>query len=204
MIFVGRRGNEDSWRSFETDPTLRITKKRIYERCVPCLSDLLKALKRSPHEVSLEIPMECWKLSVILPSYDDCMRLLELFSELFPNEYVYGKFGTGDKKKPTKVVVFHLDQNVERLKDIEPKVLSICSSLTVPFEIKTSRGCSHPYEVLFGPHEMWKKKMAVINWKRLEEVIQSLEKMLYGFEKVSEMANLGRTWNTPFSGEEGI
>ena len=38
-IFLDRRvwrNSRDNWVSFESDPHLRVTKKNIYGRCVPC------------------------------------------------------------------------------------------------------------------------------------------------------------------------
>jgi len=180
LIFISKRGTKDSWTSFETDPYLRLTKKRIYERCVPCLSDLLQKLKVSPEKVVLSYALNCWKLCVILQSYEDCLHFLMLFSELWPEEYVYGKFGTGNSNKITRVVVFHLDDNFDRLRDLQFKVQKCAGKLGLPFEIKVSRGCSFPFEFLFGPSESWKKEMQVMDEGKREWVINKLREMLYG------------------------
>ncbi|MCX7856540.1 MAG: hypothetical protein N2513_00940 [Deltaproteobacteria bacterium] len=112
-------------------------------------------------------------------SLDDCFRFLELFSELWPDEYVHGKFGTGDPNRPTKAVVFHLEENRDWIIVLEPKVRCCAEKLSRPYELRITRGCSFPYEALFGSCENWQIEMGVINKENLGGVIKTLEKMLY-------------------------
>lgn len=179
-IFLGKRGGEDSWRSFETDPHLKLTRKRIFERCLPCLSDLLSSLKRGEKEIDIKRALNCLKLSIILPTYEDCLEFLQKFSSFWPEEYVYGKFGTGDPKKKTRVVVFHLDDENQRLDELKSKAQTCAESLGCAYEIRVTKGCSFPHEVLFGPCEAWKERMEVKNPERVPEIVERLERMLFG------------------------
>lgn len=179
-IFLGKRGGEDSWRSFETDPHLKVTRTRIFSRCLPCLSDLLQQLKRDDSLIDIGNAFSCWKISVILPDYEYCLEFLHRFSSLWPSEYVCGKLGTSDPKKRTRVVVFHLDEEKDRLDGLKAKIEKCAETMDVPYEIKISRGCSFPHEALFGPCENWDKIMAVANWEMVSPVVKRLERMLYG------------------------
>jgi len=177
-IFFSKRASGEGWISFESDPYLSKTKRRIYEKCLPCLENFLQQLEEGKTKIDLGPAYDCWKLTVVLNNLEECLELLNTFSELYPNEYVIGKFGTGDSEKSTKAVVFHLD-DIKSLKGLLKKVQKTLRKLNLPFSIKITRGCSNPYEYLFGPSKRWKRMIAPLYPERIPEVIKRVRKMIY-------------------------
>lgn len=175
-IHVGKRTSAEGWISFETDPHLTLTRRRIYQRCAPCLENLLAQLEAGVAVVDLGPAWSCWKIAVILPDLDSCWQFLELFSTRHPEEYVYGKFGTGQKERPTRAVVFHADTK-ERVDELLPKVQECAVSMGGPVQV--SRACANPYGELFGPWPEWRPQMPVRYPKRVPAAVRHLRYVLY-------------------------
>lgn len=176
-IYVGKKASAEGWVSFETDPHLTVTRRRIYQRCAPCLEDLLAQLKAGTATVNLGQAWSCWKITVTLPDLERCWELLELFTKRYPEEYIYGKFGTGAKERQTRAVVFHADTETRR-DELLPKVQE-CAALMGGPAVEISRGCANPYANLFGPWPDWQPEMPVRYPERVPAVIQYLRRILY-------------------------
>ncbi len=177
-IYFSKRVSGEGWISFESDPYLSKTKRRIYEKCLPCLEEFLQQLEEGKREIDLGPAYDCWKLTVVLNDFEECLKLLNAFSELYPNEYVIGKFGTGTLEKPTKAVVFHVDEK-KALKGLVKKVRETLRKLNLSSSIKITRGCSNPYEYLFGPSKKWRRTINPLYPERIPEVIRRVRRMIY-------------------------
>ncbi len=177
-IYFSKRVSGEGWISFESDPYLSITKRRIYEKCLPCLENFLQQLEEGRSYIDLGPAYECWKLAIILKNLEECLSFLNAFSEMYPDEYVIGKFGTGSPEKLTKVVVFHIDDK-NKLKGLVKKVRNVLQKIGLLSIVKITRGCSNPYEYLFGPSKKWKRIIAPLYPERIPEVIKRVRKMIY-------------------------
>jgi hypothetical protein len=177
-IYFSQRASREGWVSFETDPRLRHTKDRLYSRCLPCLTSLLEQLREGAGSVRLEAAWECWKVVAVLPERDPCLELLSRFGEAYPDEYVFGKLGTGNGRE-TVAVMFHTEdlQRRDRLHELLAKVAAEHFPAARVF---CSRACSDPYERLLGPWESWRQTCPIRHPERLAAVKASLRESLYG------------------------
>jgi hypothetical protein len=178
MIYFSKRISGEGWISFESDPYLSKTKRRIYEKCLPCLENFLQQLEEGKTEIDLGPAYECWKLTLIFNNLEQCLDFLNAFSDLYPDEEVMGKFGTGSPEKPTKVVVFHIDDR-KALKGLVKKAREALKRVGLVSSLKITRGCSNPYEYLFGPSKRWRKTLTPLYPERIPEVIRRIRKMIY-------------------------
>lgn len=176
-IHVGKRVSAEGWRAFESDPYLSVTRRRVYARCAPCLESLLAQLTAGAETIELGQAWDCWKITVVVPGEEDCWRFLELFEEYYPQEYVYGKFGTGSRERATRAVVFHVD-TLARRDALLPKVKD-CARRITDAAVQISRGCANPYERLFGPWPQWQAKMQLVCPKEAPAVVRYLRRVLY-------------------------
>ena len=64
------------WVSFESTPNLEETKRDIYGKCVPCISNLYEQLRAGKVEINLGPAYSCWKVVAILANDDECMQVL--------------------------------------------------------------------------------------------------------------------------------
>ena len=132
---------DNSWVSFESDPKLTKTKKNIYGKCLPCIQNLYYQLQQRKSEITLTTALDCWKITVVLRSIDECLAFLQRFEEDFLRGHVYGKMGSGKPKSDTRVVVFHTESEEER--DQIYHDLRICASHINPrAKVFISRACS--------------------------------------------------------------
>ena len=177
-IFIAKRTSGEGWISFESDPYLTVTRQRIYQRCAPCLEDLLEQLTEGRPFIELKQAWTCFKIAVVLPDMEQCQRFLELFEARYPQEYVFGKFGTGSKNKPTRAVVFHME-SVRRRDELLPMVKECAAALKPDTEVYVSRACANPYEYLLGPWQHWQRKMQLPGPERVSGTIRRLREILY-------------------------
>ncbi|MGB9886257.1 MAG: hypothetical protein ACPLPT_07360 [Moorellales bacterium] len=178
-LYLSRRVQEDGWTTFESHPYLAHSKRRLNERCLPCLEGLLRQLEGDVSEINLGPAWDCWKITVVLPDLDRCWAFLGRFEEFFPHEYVYGKLGTSDPRRPTRVVVFHLD-GIGPLVRLLPKVQQ-CAGATEPvLDLRVSRGCADPYEHLLGPWPGWQPTSPLRHRDQVPTVVTRLRTLLYG------------------------
>jgi hypothetical protein len=174
---LGRKISIEGWISFESDPLLKKTRKRIYTRCAPCLENLLEQLEAGQKEITLGTAYHCWKVTAVLPDLDQCYAVLAKFDELFPNQELHGKLG-GGKGHPTKALVFHVEE--EERRDALLEMLRQCARQideTIPVFI--SRGCANPYADILGPWQDWNEVSPVRHPEKTQQVIARLKWSLY-------------------------
>lgn len=81
------RDSRSNWVSFESDPKLKITKKNIYGRCVPCLINLYSQLKEGKESIELKEAFNCWKVIAILKDNEECLEVLRVYEENFLKDH---------------------------------------------------------------------------------------------------------------------
>jgi hypothetical protein len=167
------------WVSFESNPRLDMTRKNIYGKCVPCIASLYEQLKMGKEEVDLGAAYNCWKVVAILGSLDECLELLSVFEKMFlKKRHIMGRFGSGDERKPTKVIVF----NAANAKDRDRLLgeLKICAEKTgLKVDIFSHRGCAELYHELLGDSKDWKKTEKIKNTEVVPYILDRIQKMLY-------------------------
>jgi hypothetical protein len=177
-IHLGRRASREGWVSFESDPHLSRTKERLYGRCLPCLTSLLEQLKHGEGVVRLEQAWSCWKVVAVLGERDECLDLLARFEEAYPDEYVYGKLGTG-KGRETFALMFHTEDETRR-DELAVMLRNVVRCHFPGRHVFHSRGCGDPYELLLGPWQTWQEVCEIRHPERIRAVRSSLRESLYG------------------------
>ncbi|HLD30126.1 MAG TPA: hypothetical protein VJC03_07265, partial [bacterium] len=89
-IFLDRRvwsDSRDNWVSFESDPKLEVTKRNIYGRCVPCITNLYEQLKEEKEEIELKEAYQCWKVVAVLKDKEECLEVLNEYEEHFLGDH---------------------------------------------------------------------------------------------------------------------
>ncbi|MGI5876070.1 MAG: hypothetical protein ACOX6X_04535 [Dethiobacteria bacterium] len=182
-IFMGRRRDIDKgfWMSFENHPRLEKTKEIVYKRCVPCLEKLVGQLLQSPNVLSLDEPLDCWKVIVVLNELDECFELLELFQDelSFAPEVVRGRVGSNNKNSPKTVVIFQMNDREEKER-IMADVTKMVQKITSQYSIYDERGCQDIYGVLCGDWRKWDKITPIKNRESIPAMSARIDKLLRG------------------------
>lgn len=181
-IYIDKRYFTDKkakWVSFEDVQGLKETKKDIYGKCVPCITNLYEQLKDGSTVVDLGPAFTCWKVIVVMKSMEECVDLLaELEGVLNDDIKVKGRFGSVDETKETKVIVFNVSGESQRKKLL--KILQDCSQRINPqARITYHRGCVELYHELFGDWKLWKKTACVKKPEAIQHVIQRIRTVLF-------------------------
>lgn len=181
-IFIDKHfftNKKAKWISFEDNQGLKETKKDIYGKCVPCITNLYEQLKEGKTEIDLGPAFMCWKVVTVLDSMEECVELLcELEKVLPENVKVKGRFGSVDESKTTKVVVFNVSGDPQRKKIYE--MLQDCSRRVNPrAEITYHRGCVELYHELFGDWKAWHQKEAIKKPEAVAALIDRIRKVLF-------------------------
>lgn len=181
-IYVDKRVWRDSrsnWVSFESDPKLKITKKNIYGRCVPCLINLYNQLKEGKESIELKEAFNCWKVIAILKDNEECLEVLRVYEENFlKNHYVKGKFGSSDPSKLTKVLIFHTENEEDRdrlFEELKECVKSVNSSSRVFYQ----RGCTNLFHELLGDWKKWGKVTPIKKPELRQILLERIKRLLY-------------------------
>jgi hypothetical protein len=176
-IHLGKTRSREGWLSFETDEFLTRTKRRLRERCLPCLTGLYEQLKAGAREIEVRDAWNCWKVTAVVADERECLSVLERFGEMFPDEQVLGKIGGGVGRE-TSAVIFHAEteESRDRLAALVSEVLSAHFPDRPAF---VSRGCSNPYEHLLGPWQDWEPVSPIRCPERVALVIEALRTSLY-------------------------
>lgn len=191
-IFLDKRvwrNSRDNWVSFESDPHLRVTKKNIYGRCVPCIANLYQQLKEGRTAIELKEPLNCWKVIAVLNSQDECLEVLREYEKTYlGNHYVRGKFGSSQPSKASKVLMFHTEDEQERDRLLEE--LRICVQRVNPGgKVFYQRACANLYHDLLGDWKEWGQVTKVKNLEIRPVLLEKIKRLLYwerGSEKDSE------------------
>jgi hypothetical protein len=181
-IYIDKRYFTDKkakWVSFEDTQGLKETKKDIYGKCVPCITNLYEQLKKGNIEINLGQALKCWKVVVVLDSMEECVELLYELEKVLPTEVkVKGRFGSVDESKTTKVIVFNVSGEKQRKKLYE--VLQDCSTRVNPrADVTYHRGCVELYHELFGDWRIWRDKETVKKPEAVPGLIDRIRKVLF-------------------------
>lgn len=177
-IYISKRSSRDGWISFETDPYLTKTRKNIYGRCAPCLEDLYEQLSQGKKEIELKNAFDCWKIVAVANSIAECEEILRVYEENFPDAPTWGKFGSGDKTKQSKVVVFHAENEEDR--DTVFNDLKRCLSImNYDYEVFYSRACANIYGEVLGDWHSWQKFTPVIDDEKRAKILLKIKELLY-------------------------
>lgn len=177
-IHIGKTPSQEGWVGFETDPYLAETKKRLNERCLPCMTGLYQSLKDNPREVELTYAWDCWKVVALAASREQCIEMLHQFGADHPEEYVLGKFGKGGGGHSTFALMFHVESE-ERRDHLHGLLRGVLDERCPGTRTFCSRGCGDPYERLLGPWPEWEKTCKIRHPERVAEVRRSLRDSLY-------------------------
>ena len=181
-IFLDRRvwrNSRDNWVSFESDPGLRVTKKNIYGRCVPCITHLYHQLREGREEIELREAFNCWKVIAVLRNQEECLEVLREYEETYlGDQYVKGKFGSSQPSKPSKVLMFHTEDIEERDRLLED--LRVCVQKVAPnARVFYQRACANLYHDLLGDWRTWEKVTRVKNGEIRPMLLERIRKLLY-------------------------
>jgi hypothetical protein len=181
-IFLDKRvwrNSRDNWVSFESDPNLRVTKKNIYGRCVPCITNLYQQLQAGKDVIELKEAYQCWKVVAVLKDREECLEVLKEYEENFLRDhYVKGKFGSSQTSKSTKVLMFHTEDEEER--DRLLRELQTCLQKVNPnSEIFYQRACASLYYDLLGDWRDWRKVTRIKNPDVRPTLLERIKKLLY-------------------------
>ena len=181
-IFLDRRvwrNSWDNWVSFESDPKLKVTKKNIYGRCVPCITNLYQQLEEGKEEIELKEAYQCWKVIAVLKDKEECLEVLKEYEENYLGDhYVKGKFGSSQASKSSKVLMFHTEDEGERDRLLQE--LQICVQRVNPkTKVFYQRGCTNLYYDLLGDWRDWKEVTRIKNPDIQPILMERIRKLLY-------------------------
>jgi len=181
-LYLDRRyyaGKETKWVSFESTPTLAETKRDIYGKCVPCITNLYEQLKEGKNLVNLGPAYRCWKVVAVMAGDDECLQLLAEFEKRFLGEQrVKGRFGSGDESRSTKVIVFAVADEAER--EILKEQVRICAeTVNRDAQVFSHRGCAELYHELFGDPAQWDETESIKKPEAVPAILARIREMLY-------------------------
>jgi hypothetical protein len=181
-IFLQRIPYSESgkfWVGFESNPGLKKTKENIYGRCLPCIQSLYHQLKEGRCEITLGNAYNCWKITAIVESLEECLSLLHEFERRFPFGHVYGKLGSGRINSETMVVVFHAE-NAAEMSQIRGRLEMCFSGLGGKKPVWISRACSVLYDDILGDWQDWLPVTKIKHPENVDGLMERLKKILYG------------------------
>jgi hypothetical protein len=181
-IFLDRRvwrNSRDNWVSFESDPKLEVTKRNIYGRCVPCITNLYQQLQAGKEEIELKEAYRCWKVVAVLKDKEECLEVLNEYEEHFLGDHpVRGKFGSSQPSKSSRVLMFHTEDEGDR--DRLFRELEVCSRKVNPdARVFYQRACTDLYYDLLGDWKEWKEVTRVKNPEIRPILLDRVRKLLY-------------------------
>lgn len=173
------RNVQENWVSFESDPRLRVTKWNIYGRCVPCITNLYQQLQAGKEEIELKEAFHCWKVVAVLRNQEECLEVLKEYEEQFLKDHsVKGKFGSSQPSKPSKVLMFHTEDEAEKERLL--KELQICVEKINPEgKVFSQKACANLYYELLGDWREWKEVTPIKNPEMRPVLIERIKKLLY-------------------------
>jgi hypothetical protein len=180
-IYVGEipyseRG--DFWVSFESHPNLQKTKANIYGRCLPCIQHLYDQLKAGSAEIDLGAAFHCWKVTAVLDGIEECLSLLRVYEEKFPEGHVYGKLGGSRAFSGTKVVVFHTEE--EWARDLLRERLDACLlKMNKNGRVEVSRACAVLYADILGDWREWQSVTPLKHPEKVAALVLRIQKALF-------------------------
>jgi hypothetical protein len=181
-FYFDRRIFEDKaarWVSFESTAGLEATKKDIYGRCVPCITNLYEQLKDGQTEIRLGQAFRCWKVVAVMDDEQQCVAVLEEFERRFLGERkLKGRFGSVDPAKTTRVIVFNADDEAERQR-LFAEVTTCAETVNPRAAVSWHRACAELYHDLLGDWRDWKETESVKRPELAGPLLEKIRKMLY-------------------------
>lgn len=173
------QGKAAKWVSFESTPTLESTKKDIYDKCVPCITNLYEQLREGKREIRIGQAKRCWKVVAVLDSEQQCVELLEEFERRYlGNRRLKGRFGSGDADKQTRVIVFNPEDEEE--KEALLRQVKICAGkVKADAPVFAHRGCAELYHDLLGDWREWNEVETIKRPELIDGLMEKIRKMLY-------------------------
>jgi hypothetical protein len=167
------------WVSFESTPNLEETRRDIYGKCVPCISNLYEQLQAGKTLVDLGPAYNCWKVVAVLTDDDECLQVLAEFEKEFLGERrVKGRFGSGDEQKTTRVIVFSAGNQQETEKLFQE--VTVCSRRVNPeAQVFFHRGCAELYHELFGDPMNWRQAETIKRPEAVAGILSRIRKVLF-------------------------
>ena len=181
-IFLDKRvwrNSRDNWVSFESDPKLGVTKRNIYGRCVPCITNLYQQLLDGKEEIELKEAFHCWKVVAVLKDKEECLEVLKEYEENFLGDhYVKGKFGSSQASKESKVLMFHTENEEE--KDRLFKELQSCvKKVNLDAKVFCQKACANLYHDLLGDWKDWKEVTEIKKPDIRPALLERIKRLLY-------------------------
>jgi len=179
QVHFGHRVSREGWWSFETHPRMMRTKRRIHERCLPCLAGLLDQLKADRREIDLPHAWDCWKVVAVAPDEATCMEILDRLAGDHPDLYLHGKLGGRRDRYGTSALVLHAEGEAER----DRMVACLQQTLERRFPhvpLRLSRACADPYAEILGPWQEWTLPCPIRRPEAVPRVVRRLRELLYG------------------------
>jgi len=181
-LYFGKRSPRgEHWISFDTDPKLEGNRRRLRERCIPCIENLLSQLEEGRREIALNQAYSCWKVVAVLRSEEECLRVLEEYERRFlrgSSRRLLGRYGSARRDSPTKAIVINADS--ERERDEIMRELEECAKAVNPeAKVFCSRACAILFGELLGDWREWKKVTPIKHPEKIEEVKERIKKILY-------------------------
>jgi hypothetical protein len=181
-FYLDRRyyaGKETKWVSFESTPTLTETKRDIYGKCVPCITNLYEQLRDGKTLVNLGPAYRCWKVVAVMATDDECLQLLAEFETRFLGEkHLKGRFGSGDETKSTKVIVFSVVNEIDR-ENLKEQVRTCAKAVSRNAQVFSHRGCAELYHELFGDPAQWDETESIKKPEAVPAILAHIREMLY-------------------------
>jgi hypothetical protein len=182
-IFVDKRvwrSSRNNWISFESDPRLRVTKRNIYGRCVPCIRHLYEQLKEGRDMIELGEAFTCWKVITVVKDVEECLEVLRRYEEHFLGEHdVKGKFGSSQPSNSSKVLMFHTENEEERDRLLE-ELKSCVQDVNPHARVFYQRACTNLHHNLLGDWRRWRKVTRVRNPDARNGVLERARRLLQG------------------------
>jgi hypothetical protein len=136
-------------------------------------------LQAGKEEIELKEAYHCWKVVAVLKDREECLEVLREYEENFlEDHYVKGKFGSSLPTKPTKVLMFHIEEEEER--DRILKELKACVKKVNPdSKVFYQRACANLYYDLLGDWKEWREVTKIKNPTIRSALIDRIKKLLY-------------------------
>ena len=181
-FYVDRRffqGRPAKWVSFESTAALKNTKKDIYGKCVPCITNLYEQLKEGRSKIRLGRAFTCWKIVAVMDDEQQCMEVLEAFEKRFlGSRHLKGRFGSADAAKTTKVIVFNVEGEEER-KRLFQEIEACAEAVNAHSTVSYHKACADLYHDLLGDWRYWKETEMIKRPELVDVLLERIRKMLY-------------------------
>lgn len=167
------------WVSFESTPNLENTKKDIYGRCVPCITNLYEQLREGKREILLGPAFTCWKVVAVVDDEAQAIEILKEYERRFLGDRkLKGRFGSGDATKATRVIVFNPQDDREKDR-LLAEVTQCAESVSDHCEVFCHKACGELYHELLGDWRKWHETEPIKKPEVIGSLLEKIRKILY-------------------------